>query len=51
MFEEGVDQNNKDVRGPLGRLEALRGPSKMFPDSNKDAGLPVVLRGLRFPIG
>ena len=48
MFEEGVDRNDKDVRGPLGRLEALRGPSKMFPESNKDAGLPVVLRGLRF---
>src|SRR5262245_29141495 len=48
MFETGVDQNNKDVRGPLGRLETLRGPSKMFPESNKDDGLPVVLRGLRF---
>ncbi|HZN32973.1 MAG TPA: hypothetical protein VFB80_04110 [Pirellulaceae bacterium] len=48
MFETGVDQNDKDVRGPLGRLEALRGPSKMFPESNKDDGLPVVLRGLRF---
>ena len=48
MFEEGVDKNDKDVRGPLGRLEALRGPSKMFPESNKDAGLPVVMRGLRF---
>jgi len=48
MFEEGVDKNQKDVTGPLGRLEALRGPSKMFPESNKDAGLPVVMRGLRF---
>jgi hypothetical protein len=48
MFEEGVDQNGKDVKGPLGRLEALRGASKMFPESNKDPGLPVVLRGLRF---
>ncbi len=47
MFEEGKDSGGNDVRGPLGRLEALRGPSKMFPDSNKDAGLPVVLRGLR----
>jgi hypothetical protein len=48
MFEEGVDENGKDVKGPLARLEALRGASKMFPDSNKDPGLPVVLRGLRF---
>jgi hypothetical protein len=48
MFEEGVDKNAQDVRGPLGRLEALRGPSKLFPESNKNAGLPVVMRGLRF---
>ncbi len=47
MFEEGLDSNGKDVRRPLGRLEALRGPSKMFPESNQDDGLPVVLRGLR----
>jgi hypothetical protein len=48
MFEGGVDANGKDVRRPLGRLEALRGASKMFPQSNLDPGLPVVLRGLRF---
>jgi hypothetical protein len=47
MFEEGQDDKGQDVRGPLGRLEALRGASKLFPESNKDAGLPVVLRGLR----
>ena len=47
MFPKGNDKDGRDVRGPLGRLEALRGPSKMFPDSNKDDGLPVVLRGLR----
>ena len=48
MFEKGTDKAGQDVRGPLGRLEALRGASKMFPASNDDAGLPVVLRGLRF---
>jgi len=48
MFEGGVDQVGQDIRGPLGRLEALRGASKMFPESNQDPGLPVVLRGLRF---
>lgn len=48
MFDDGKDENGKDVTGPLGRLEALRGASKMFPESNKNAGLPVVLRGLRF---
>jgi len=47
MFPEGVDEDGRDVRGPLGRLEALRGASKMFPEVNKDPGLPVVLRGLR----
>ena len=47
MFPKGVDKDGRDVRGPLGRLESLRGQSKMFPESNKDAGLPVVLRGLR----
>jgi hypothetical protein len=47
MFEKGKDQKDRDVRGPLGRLEALRGPSKMFPECNDDPGLPVVLRGLR----
>ncbi|HMC10194.1 MAG TPA: hypothetical protein VKH44_02845, partial [Pirellulaceae bacterium] len=48
MFGGGVDKDGTDVRGPLGRLEALRGASKMFPESNQDPGLPVVLRGLRF---
>ena len=48
MFEKGLDQDGKDVRGPLGRLEALRGASKLFPESNDNPGLPVVLRGLRF---
>ena len=47
MFPEGLDKNDNDVRGPLGRLEALRGASKMFPESNKDAGLTVVMQGLR----
>jgi len=47
MFPDGVDKDSRDIRGPLGRLESLRGESKMFPESNKDAGLPVVLRGLR----
>jgi hypothetical protein len=48
MFEKGLDQDSKDVRGPLGRLEALRGASKLFPESNDNPGLPVVMRGLRF---
>lgn len=47
MFPKGVDEKGADVRGPLGRFEALRGPSKLFPESNDDPGLPVVLRGLR----
>jgi hypothetical protein len=47
MFPEGLDKDDRDVRGPLGRLEALRGASKLFPESNKDDGLTVVLRGLR----
>jgi len=48
MFEGGVDDKGRNVRGPIGRLEALRGQSKLFPESNQNAGLPVVLRGLRF---
>lgn len=48
MFEGGQDASGKDVRWPLGRLEKMRGASRMFPASNQDAGLPVVLRGLRF---
>lgn len=47
MFADGMDKDGRDVRGPLGRLEALRGKSKLFPESNDDDGLPVVLRGLR----
>ena len=47
MFPAGEDKDGRDVRGPLGRLEALRGQSKLFPESNDDEGLPVVLRGLR----
>jgi hypothetical protein len=47
MFPAGKDKDGRDVRGPLGRLEALRGQSKLFPESNDDDGLPVVLRGLR----
>jgi len=48
MFDGGMDKDGTDIRGPLARLEALRGASKMFPESNQDPGLPVVLRGLRF---
>lgn len=48
MFEGGVDEKGRDVRRALGRLEALRGASKMFPESNQNPGLPVVMRGLRF---
>jgi hypothetical protein len=48
VFDGGLDKNGTNVRGPLSRLEALRGASKMFPASNQDAGLSVVLRGLRF---
>ena len=48
MFEGGLDKDGHDIRGPLGRLEALRGASKMFPESNQNPGLPVVLRGLHF---
>lgn len=47
MFPKGLDDKGTDVSGPLGRFEALRGPSKLFPESNEDPGLPVVLRGLR----
>jgi len=48
VFDGGIDKEGTDVRSPLARLEALRGASKMFPESNQDPGLPVVLRGLRF---
>jgi hypothetical protein len=48
VFDGGVDKDGTDIRAPLARLEAMRGASKMFPESNQDPGLPVVLRGLRF---
>jgi len=48
VFAGGFDKNETDIRGPIGRLEALRGASRLFPESNIDPGLPVVLRGLRF---
>src|SRR5262245_28534154 len=48
VFGGGLDKEGADIRGPIGRLEALRGASKLFPESNQDPGLPVVLRGLRF---
>ena len=48
MFAGGLDKKGTGIRGPLGRLKALRGASKLFPESNQDPGLPVVLRGLRF---
>jgi hypothetical protein len=48
VFAGGMDKEGNDIRGPIGRLEALRGASKLFPESNQDPGLPVVLRGLRF---
>jgi hypothetical protein len=48
VFAGGLDKEGTDIRGPLGRLKALRGASKLFPESNLDPGLPVVLRGLRF---
>ena len=47
MFPGGKDLEGRNVQRPLGRLEALRGASRMFPESNKDPGLPVVMRGLR----
>src|SRR3954451_3721745 len=48
VFAGGLNNKGADIRGPIGRLEALRGASKLFPESNQDPGLPVVLRGLRF---
>jgi hypothetical protein len=48
LFPRGLDKKGTDIRGPLGRLKALRGQSKLFPERNQDPGLPVVLRGLRF---
>jgi hypothetical protein len=48
VFAGGLDKEGNDIRRPLGRLKKLRGASKLFPESNQDRGLPVVLRGLRF---
>ena len=48
MFPKGKTSNDKDATGPIGRLEALRGKSKLIPASNDDPGLPVFLCGLRF---
>jgi hypothetical protein len=47
MFPGGKDMDARNAQRPLSRLEGLRGASKLFPESNKDPGLPVVLRGLR----
>jgi hypothetical protein len=48
VFPGGKNDKGKDVTGAIGRLETLRGASKLFPASNDDKGLPVVLRGIRF---
>jgi hypothetical protein len=48
MFPGGKTDADKDATGPIGRLESFRGKSKLFPDSNDDPGLPVLLSGLRF---
>jgi hypothetical protein len=47
MFQDGRDHKGNDASKAVGRLKALRGASKLFPESNEDPGLPVVLRGLR----
>jgi len=47
VFTGGLDKEGTDIRRPLRRLKALRGASNLFPQSNQDPGLPVVLRGLR----
>lgn len=47
-FPGGKTEAGKDATGPIGRLEAFRGNSKLLPDSNDDPGLPVLLCGLRF---
>lgn len=47
MFPGGKDADGRNAQRPLGRLESLRGASKLFPESSKDPGLPVVMRGLR----
>lgn len=48
MFPGGKTAEDKDATGPIGRLESLRGKSKLIPESNDDPGLPVFLSGLRF---
>jgi hypothetical protein len=48
MFPGGMTVENKDATGPIGRLEAFRGKSKLLPESNDEIGLPVLLCGLRF---
>lgn len=48
VFQKGLTATSKDASGPIGRLEALRGASKVLPKSNDDPGLPVLLAGLRF---
>jgi hypothetical protein len=48
MFPKGQTHDDKDATGPIGRLEAFRGKSKLIPDSNDNPGLPVFLCGLRF---
>src|SRR5687768_9750316 len=48
MFPKGLTVEEKDATGPIGRLEAFRGKSKLIPESNDDPGLPVFLTGLRF---
>jgi hypothetical protein len=48
MFPGGKTHDEKDAKGPIGRLEAFRDKSKLIPSSNDDPGLPVFLCGLRF---
>jgi hypothetical protein len=48
MFPKGMTDRNRDASRPIGRLEALRGKSKLIPASNDEPGLPVFLCGLRF---
>lgn len=48
MFPKGKTDRGRDASRPIGRLEALRGKSKLIPASNDEPGLPVFLCGLRF---
>jgi len=48
MFPGGKTADDKDAKGPIGRLESFRGKSKLIPESNDNPGLPVFLAGLRF---